>query len=238
MSSEIAKIRGADGVRLTGRQYCGASYIACASQALRSRRPQACMETSRARTRDPVAIRGRKAADRWEKAISYKAHRHGNGESHSGIVPTKGLNTGQGGPPETVEGRPLTKENAGEPNPYWMQGQESGPSGLDRVSQAAQRDKQLRLTALLRHVTIDLLRSSYYDLKRRAPRRPPRAYPSWGLSRATVAESLDRQRRWAETAIGDRGTGRQNRPECGGAGSQPDRGRGLSGLFLRVPAGA
>jgi len=118
--------------------------------------------------RDPVAIRGRKAADRWEKAISYKAHRHGNGESHSGIVPTKGLNTGQGGPPETVEGRPLTKENAGEPNPYWMQGQESGPSGLDRVRQAAQKDKQLRFTALLHHVHIDLLRDSYYDLQRRA----------------------------------------------------------------------
>jgi hypothetical protein len=186
----------------------------------------------------PFAIRRCKAADRWEKAMSYEAHRHGSGESHSGIVPTTRSNAGQGGPQEIVEGRPLTEENAEEPNPCWTQSQESGPSGLDRVSQAAQRDKQLRLTALLRHVTIDLLRSSYYDLKRRAPRRPPRAYPSWGLSRATVAESLDRQRRWAETAIGDRGTGRQNRPECGGAGSQPDRGRGLSGLFVRVPAGA
>jgi len=49
-----------------------------------------------------------------------------------------------------------------------MQGRESGSSGLDRVRQAAQRDKQLRFTALLHHVTIDLLRDSYYDLKRRA----------------------------------------------------------------------
>ena len=43
---------------------------------------------------DPVAIRGWKAADRWEKAMSYKAHRHGNGASHSGIVPRKRSNAG------------------------------------------------------------------------------------------------------------------------------------------------
>src|ERR1700690_4617808 len=53
MSSEIAKIRCADGVRLTGRQHCDVRNLACASQALRSRRPQACMKTSRARTERP-----------------------------------------------------------------------------------------------------------------------------------------------------------------------------------------
>jgi hypothetical protein len=36
--------------------------------------------------RDPVAIRGCKAADRREKAMSYKAHTHGSGELHNGIV--------------------------------------------------------------------------------------------------------------------------------------------------------
>jgi hypothetical protein len=40
--------------------------------------------------------------------MSYKAHMHGNGESHSGIVPAKRSNAGQGGPKEIVEGRPLT----------------------------------------------------------------------------------------------------------------------------------
>ena len=62
----------------------------------------------------------------------------------------------------------MTKENAAEPNPYRMPSRESGPSGLDRVREAAQKDKQLRFTALLHHITIDLLRSSYYDLKRGA----------------------------------------------------------------------
>src|ERR1035438_4470611 len=122
MSSEIAKIRGADGVRLTGRQHCGARYHACASQALRSRRPQACMETGgplgTREPRDPVAFRRRYGAERWEKAMSYKTQMHGHGESHSGILPTQRSNAGQGGPKEIVEGRPLTKESAEEPNPY------------------------------------------------------------------------------------------------------------------------
>jgi len=100
--------------------------------------------------------------------MSYKTQMHGNGESHNGIVPTKRSNAGQGGPKEIAKGRPLTKENAVEPNPCWTQSQESGPSGLDRVRKAAQRDKQLRFTALLHHVTIDLLRSRCYGLQRQA----------------------------------------------------------------------
>jgi len=58
------------------------------------------------------AIRGCEAADRWEKAMSYKTHMHGNGESYSGILPAKRSNEGRGGPKEIVEGRPPTKENA------------------------------------------------------------------------------------------------------------------------------
>jgi group II intron reverse transcriptase/maturase len=100
--------------------------------------------------------------------MSYKSHAHGEGESHSGIVPTKRSNEGRGGPKEIVEGRPLTKENAEEPNPYRTPSRESGLSGLDRVRQAAKGDPKMQFTALLHHVDIDLLRSSYYNLKRGA----------------------------------------------------------------------
>ena len=72
--------------------------------------------------------------------MSSKSHMYGNGESHSGVVPAKRSNEGQGGPKEIVEGRPLTKENAEEPNPCRTQSRESGPSGLDRVRQAAKGD--------------------------------------------------------------------------------------------------
>jgi RNA-directed DNA polymerase len=100
--------------------------------------------------------------------MSGNAHVNGGGESHSGVVPTKRSNESQGGLKEIAEGRPMTKENAEEPTPYRTPSRESGPSGLDRVRQAAKEDKKLRFTALLHHVTIDLLRSSYKGLKRHA----------------------------------------------------------------------
>jgi hypothetical protein len=100
--------------------------------------------------------------------MSHKTHTHGDRESHSGVVPTKRSNESQGGPKEIVEGRPLTKENAEEPNPNRMQSRESGPSGLDRVPQAAKGDPKMRFTALLHHVNVELPRSSYYHLKRGA----------------------------------------------------------------------
>jgi RNA-directed DNA polymerase len=62
----------------------------------------------------------------------------------------------------------LTKENAEPTDPHRTPSRESGPNGLDRVRQAAKGDKQLRLTALLHHVNPELLRGSYYSLKRHA----------------------------------------------------------------------
>ena len=65
-----------------------------------------------------------------------------------------------------MEGRPLTKENTGEPNSCRTPSRESGPNGLERVREAARRDKTLKFTALLHHININLLRRSYYGLKR------------------------------------------------------------------------
>ena len=61
-------------------------------------------------TATPVTVRGRKAADRWEKAMSYKAHMYGGGESYSGVIPAKQPNKSGRPPAEVVEGRPLTEE--------------------------------------------------------------------------------------------------------------------------------
>jgi RNA-directed DNA polymerase len=100
--------------------------------------------------------------------MSYKPHVHESGESYSGVVPAKQPNEGLGGPKEVVEERPLTKENMEEPNPRRTPSRESGPTGLDRVRQAAKEDGKLRFTALLHHVNIDLLRDSYHSLKKKA----------------------------------------------------------------------
>ena len=100
--------------------------------------------------------------------MSHKSHVNGPGESYHGIVPAKPSNEGQGGPQEAVEGRPWTKENRVQSNPCRTQSRESGPSGLDRVREAARRDGKMRFTALLHHVTVDLLRSSYQSLQKQA----------------------------------------------------------------------
>jgi hypothetical protein len=100
--------------------------------------------------------------------MSDKAHMHGDGESYSGIVPSKQPNEDQGGSQEAVEGRPPTKENTEESNPRRTPSRASGPNGLDRVREAARKDGKLRFTALLHHVTVDLLRDSYHSLQKRA----------------------------------------------------------------------
>ena len=53
---ELRKLRHrkADGVRQTGRQHCGVRHRKRVA-ALRSRRPHACIETSRARTERPCS---------------------------------------------------------------------------------------------------------------------------------------------------------------------------------------
>jgi len=69
---------------------------------------------------------------------------------------------------ESGEGRPLIKENAGQPNTYPTQsgkGVSQGPAG---VRKAARENKEMKFTALLHHLTVDLLRDSFYSLKRKA----------------------------------------------------------------------
>jgi len=100
--------------------------------------------------------------------MSDKAHMHGDGESYSGVVPTKQPNKSGKPPAEAVEGRLLTKENMDQPNQYRTRRRASWTSGLGRVREAAKKDRRLQFTALLHHVTVDLLRDSFYALKRKA----------------------------------------------------------------------
>src|SRR5207247_11050894 len=93
---------------------------------------------------------------------------HGGGESYSGVIHAKQTNKSGRPAAEAVEERPLTKENTDQPNPGRTQSRESGPNRLDRVREAAKRDGKLRFTALLHHVSIDLLRDSYHSLKKGA----------------------------------------------------------------------
>jgi len=92
--------------------------------------------------------------------MSGKSLMYGQGESYHGVVPTKQPNKGGEPPAEVAEGRPWTKENTPQSNPCRTPSRESGPSGLDRIREAAKGDPKMRFTALLHHVNIELLRSS------------------------------------------------------------------------------
>ena len=100
--------------------------------------------------------------------MSGKSLMHGQGESYNGVVPTKQPNKGGEPPAEVAEGRPLTKENTLQSNSLRTLSRESGPSGLERVRETARKNGKLKFTALLHHVTVELLRESYYGLKRQA----------------------------------------------------------------------
>ena len=71
-------------------------------------------------------------------------------------------------PAESGEGRPLIKENAGQPNTYPTQSGKGVSQGLAGVRKAARENKEMKFTALLHHLTVDLLRESFYSLKRKA----------------------------------------------------------------------
>ena len=100
--------------------------------------------------------------------MSHKPLMHGSGESYSGVVPAKQPNKSGRPLAEVVEGRPLAKENTKQSNQCRTQSRESGPNGLGRVREVAKKDGKVRFTALLHHVTIDLLRDSYHSLKKKA----------------------------------------------------------------------
>jgi RNA-directed DNA polymerase len=89
-------------------------------------------------------------------------------ESHDGIVPMNHSNKDKRPLAESEEGRPSIKENACQPNTYPTQSGKGVSQGLAGVRKAARENKEMKFTALLHHLTVDLLRESLYSLKRKA----------------------------------------------------------------------
>jgi RNA-directed DNA polymerase len=94
---------------------------------------------------------------------------NGRGKSDRPVVPGKPLN--QAGKPaaEGVEGRGRAKGNSPERHALRTQGREGAPSALERVRQAARKDRKQRFTALLHHVyDVERLRAAYLAIKKDA----------------------------------------------------------------------
>jgi len=90
------------------------------------------------------------------------------GKSDSREVPGKQPNKGGQPPAEAVEGRRLTEGNSPMTAAPQTQRWEPASPGLRRVREVARRDGRARFTALLHHVTVELLEESFYSLKRKA----------------------------------------------------------------------
>ena len=89
-------------------------------------------------------------------------------ESDGNIVPEKSANKGTAVPAESMEGRTPTERNSGQKAAIRIQGREVASIGLDRVRQRAEADKTIRFNNLFHFLKADLLRASFYELKRDA----------------------------------------------------------------------
>ena len=93
---------------------------------------------------------------------------HGHGKSDGLVVPAIPPNNAARVAAEAVEERRSAKENtASKTRPGHCAGV-SLTSGLDRVRQAAQKDREARFTALLHHVDVDRLRAAYRAISPKA----------------------------------------------------------------------
>ena len=91
------------------------------------------------------------------------------GKSDRLVVPAKSPNKAPERAAEVMEGRGRAKGNTPERNVLRTQSRAGAPSALERVRQAAKKDRTQRFTALLHHVyAINHLRAAYFATKRDA----------------------------------------------------------------------
>jgi len=94
---------------------------------------------------------------------------NGRGKSDSVVVPEKSPNKAEGPAAEAMEERTLAEGNSPERNMLRTQSRTGMPSALERVREAARKDRKQQFTALLHHVyDVERLRSAYLGLKRDA----------------------------------------------------------------------
>lgn len=93
---------------------------------------------------------------------------HDHEKSDHSIVAKKQANEAEQSAAEPAERREGAKGNTFEPSALRTPSRAGATAGLERVRQAARLRKKERFTALLHHVSVDLLRFAYTALKRDA----------------------------------------------------------------------
>ncbi len=93
---------------------------------------------------------------------------NGMEKSDSAIVAVKPANKGASASAEPVEPRAEPKGNPEGQSTRRTQNRESVSQAADRIRQFVQRERKVRLTTLLHHVTVDALRWAFFELKKNA----------------------------------------------------------------------
>jgi RNA-directed DNA polymerase len=105
---------------------------------------------------------------RSAKAINHNAGVYVPEKSHCAVVPVNQPNKEAEASAEVGEGRAQMKENIAQFNMHPTQSGKCMSQGLGGVRKAAKERKQERFTSLLHHLSVDLLRESFYALQRKA----------------------------------------------------------------------
>jgi len=169
LSREIRCHQGADAVVLSGRQHTCARKGEFAGDPARSKTSGTCGNSVCENREIPYPPSGNGPEGRAGKDGVRNPARHGGGKSDRPIRPTKSPNKAGQPVAEAVEERGLAKENADRQNTPRTQSRNDGvPSALDRVRQAALRNRKERFSALFHHITLERLRDAFRGIKRTA----------------------------------------------------------------------
>ena len=106
--------------------------------------------------------------ERSAKAINRKADANVQEKSDCAVIPVNQPNNEGQPSAEAGEGRAQTQENIVQSRMRPTQSEKRMSQGLSGVRKAARARKQERFTALLHHLSVGLLRDSFYALKRQA----------------------------------------------------------------------
>jgi RNA-directed DNA polymerase len=93
---------------------------------------------------------------------------HSRGRSDSAIVAGKPTNKAGQPAAEPVERRAEAKGNASQQSTRRAQDRESVSQALERIRQVARQRKKERFTSLFHHLSVELLRLAFFELKRDA----------------------------------------------------------------------
>ena len=93
---------------------------------------------------------------------------HGRGKSDSAIGAMKPANKAERSAAELVEQRAGTKGNADQQSTRRAQDRASVSQALERIRQAAKQRKKEKFTALFHHISVELLRLAFFELKKDA----------------------------------------------------------------------